>query len=662
MQLSVYGLSGVHGSGAFIMKIFKNTFHDWSFTTYYIDDVATATKVAEKLPRDKLLGLDIETAKLDQYTIEKKDKLGQYIGLEPHPMAGLCPLLSRIRLLQIYNGEDKVYVFDLFYISLPWLKNLLSTGRFVAHNAVFEISHLTHAGVPNVNAGCSMLLSQLVNGAEHSPFEPSEDDEDDTDQTGLAIYGRVSHSLDAVIQRLFGVKVDKQKQVSDWGKLELETEQITYAALDAVLTYKAAKALEPKVIEYKMGRHYKLLKDMQHVVAEMQLEGLPVDWNYYEDLLTEWKKKEVESLEKCKPFFGEVNVRSGKQMNEWLLQYLKDDPKSLALWPKTTNEAKLKAKKDIYVFGKNALVDFKHLPAIGALLEYKRFAKLVDTYGDSLIEKKHPVTGRLHTGYTLGQTSTGRMSSRNPNVQNFPRDVSFRKIFKAPEDHLLVVADFSQIEIRVEAELSKDETMLGWYRDKVDAYKSFGASIYSIPADKITKEQRQIAKCALLGLSFGMRATKLTQYSKNAGIIQPEEFWQHVYNTYHSTLSVYSEWCNKMRDRAEKLGYIETLLGKRRRLTEKEIYTCAPNHCVQGVAAEIMLTALLICKKRIGTLAAIVGTVHDEIILCCVKENAQEAVRILSSSMNDAMKEIFPRAVSHEVAEAHSALRWGEAK
>lgn len=625
------------------MKIYKNKFADFEYKTLYITDKKEAQKLISKLPFDCLYGLDIETAKLTKW--------------KEHPQAGLCPLLSKIRLLQVYHPGGNVYVFDLFHIPLAVLKTFLQKGRFVAHNGVFEIKHLTHAGLPNLNIGCSMLLSQLVDGAEHSPFEiplPTDEEEDDEDKDGLAQYRRRGHNLDAVIQRLLGYKVQKAMQVSDWGKKNLDTEQITYAGLDAVLTYKAAKILAAKILNYKMTKAYQLLKDMQHVVANMELKGLPVDWNYHKELISKWTKKSEEALTACKPFFGNTNMRSGKQMSEWLKKYLKDDEMELAIWPKT--------KKGAYAFSRTAIGSFTHLPAIAALLEYKKWAKLIDTYGESLIEKKHPLTGRLHTSYTIGETRTGRLSSRNPNCQNYPRDPEFRNMFMAEKDHVLVVSDFSQIELRLQAEFSKDPVMLKCYRDREDIYCTMATSLYNRPITKKDKDERFVGKTTMLALGYGMGPTKFQMYAANAGVKKPAAFFGKAHKTYHGMFRTYSLWCDKMRDRTAKLGYIETLMGKRRKLTDTELYTRAPNTVIQGSAAELMMKAMLICHEKIKGVGEIVATVHDEILIHVHKKHAETAKTVLADAMNNAMLTMFPKAVSHEVAEAAFAPRWGEAK
>lgn len=620
------------------MRIFKNRFHTWDYLTFYVTDRAQATEIVACLDRSILYGLDIETAKHPDF--------------KEHKQAGLCPRLSTIRLLQIFDGVGRSYVFDVHATGLEIFAEFLKTGRFVAHNAVFEAQHIRHNGIPDINVGCSMLMSQLVHGAEFSPFE--EDPEDETEPDGLSRYTRTGHSLDAVTQRLFKVIVNKQSQLSDWSVEELSTAQITYAGLDAVLTYRCAKELLPRIKEYKLERHYKLLKDSQHVVAEMQLQGLPVDWNYHAEFLKGWVAAKEKAAVECKVFFGDTNLSSSAQMNEWLKTYFKDKPEIIENWPKT--------KKGSFTFVRTELGKYLQLPEIAALLNYKKFSKLVDTYGESLTKKKHPVTGNLHPGYTLGMTTTGRLSSRNPNAQNFPSDPEFRNMFKAPEGYELVVSDLAQIELRLQAEFSKDPVMCAVFKNGEDIYKQMASSLFKVPVEQVTKPQRKVGKVVMLALGFGMRSKKLGQYALNSGIHESAAFWEKAYKTYHSTFKVYSIWCDRMRDRATKLGYIETLLGKRRKLTKEQIYTAAPNTVIQGTAAELLLVAMLKCKETCSEFATIVASVHDEVLLLVKKEDAPQAIECLSAAMCAAMVELFPKAVSHKVADASAAVAWGDAK
>jgi DNA polymerase I-like protein with 3'-5' exonuclease and polymerase domains len=632
------------------VRTFNNKFHIFEYKTIYITSVKEAEKVLQTFSYTEIYGFDLEVGKKEEWKELKQ--------------AGLDPKLSNIRLVQIYSAAQQiVWVFDVFVIPISIFEDIFKNGRFICHNGIYEIKMLTHAGYPNMNIGCSMLLSQLVSCAEHESGEkelelPDEDDdeEDKVPGDGLAKYRLISHSLDAVTARLFGVNVSKVHQTSNWDAEVLSVEQIAYAGLDALLTYECGMLLEVALKKHKMVKIYKLQKDMQHVIAHMELAGMPVDWDYHKGLIANWEIEEKVAKARCDPFFGETNMRSSPQMGAWLEGYLNqiNKPALLEIWPRTP--------KGKVSFTKTGITIFRELPAIGALLEYKRYTKLLSTYGESLEKIRHPITSRLHTSYTLGKTRTGRTSSRNPNIQNMPRNTDFRNMFRSDHGSILVVSDFSQIELRVQAELSQDPMMLDVFKNGGDIYCTLATAMYGVRVTKADKERRFAGKTCQLAYAYGMGPTKGMQYGANVGVIQPMEFWEEAYNTYHKTYRVYSDWCNKTRRHAEKLGWVSTMMGKRRKLGEEELYTRAPNHIIQGTSAELMMKALLLCRDRLEEGMEINATVHDEIVLSVNDLLASKAISILSSSMNDSWTSMFPKSVCKNVADAASGERWGDIK
>lgn len=624
------------------MKQLKTSFNDFEFNVYYIKKTTEAVEVVKKLYNLNRFGLDIETLKIPLY----KD----------HPKAGLDPTLSRIRLVQLYDGEASVYVFDINHIDLYVLSPLLREKDFVAHNAKFEIAHFTWNGFPNMRVGCSMLMSQMVHTAEHSPFEPEWDEEEEDEEEGVPKYKRTRHSLDAVTYRLFNKRISKQEQVSDWSKEELDSQQLLYAGLDAVLTYKAGMILGKKILEYKMLKAYFLLKDMQHVVAEMELTGFPVNWKKHEDLKVGWLAEMEKAKAACTPFFKETNVRSSLQMGKWLESHYKDKPNMYLAWPRTP--------KGAYTFTKTKIFPYKNEPAIAALLNYKKYAKLLDTFGEPFLKYRHPVSDRIHTSFTLGMTRTGRMSSRDPNLQQVPRDGAMRDIFAPTAGNVFVVADFSQIELRIQAELSKDPVMRKVFSQGDDIYKTMAQAITKKDLNSITKEERQVGKVVMLALGYGMGPTKLKDYAAMSFDIQLSELDARLYwDTYHSTFRVYSQWCNRIRDHSGSLGFARTVMGKMRKLLSDEVYTKAPNTWVQGSALEVMLLTCIYTRNNLKeTKAKLVNVVHDELIAECEDSEKERVAKVIESSMIKSMTELFPEASLIGLAEPHWGETWKEAK
>jgi DNA polymerase-1 len=451
--------------------------------------------------------------------------------------------------------------------------------------------------------------------------------------------------------------VDKQLQGSDWGA-ELSKEQYMYAALDAVLTHAVAVKLAERVKKHGLERAYKSIRDTQMIVAKMELNGMPVDWEYHRTLIDQWKAEEEKASVAVKQYFGDINVASPKQMRQWLEKTFSRE--ELKAWPRTKPTSK--APNGNYSFEHDQISFMRNVPAVGALLEYKRWAKLLSTYGESLREKRNPVTGNIHTSFTLCSTATGRMSSRNPNVQNMPSEDWFRNVFCAPPGWSLVVSDFSQIELRLQAEMSQDPQMLKIYRDGLDAYCEMAGSVYGGKVTKEDKAKRSVGKVLMLSLGYGMGVNTLERRGKIAGIYQPRSFWEKAFKAYKDKFKHYAKWCENIRTRATKLGYIDTLGGMRRKLDPDFIYTQSVNTVIQGTAAELMRLALQKVDKEVASYGYIVAPVHDEIVLAVPNEASEEASKALTNGMCSAMQEMFPKAASHNVAKAAVASRWGEAK
>lgn len=618
-------------------------FADEPYTALYIQKPAEIESTLKKVYESdaKLIGIDLETGKKIQ-----------------HPQAGLDPHLSFIRLIQLYDGKT-TYVIDTQsegVADYTYFYKILKEKRLIAHYAIFEIKHLMYHFTEPTDIHCSKLIADFIYHAEHSPYEP--DDEDDEEKPKF-IRGL---GLGALAERYFGIKIPKQYQKSDWNKRELDKEQIIYAALDAVLTYKLGKLLVEKLNKYRLSDCYKLYKDMQHVIAEMELNGFLIDTKEHNRLIAEWTKKRDHHREVCREFFGSVNLRSSKKLHQWVQRYYADNKDLLKRWPKSE-------KTGNYSFSKLKLADLEPLEPVQAILAYKKYATLLSTFGESLQQKISPKTGRIHCNFTLGETRTGRLSSRNPNLQNMPaRDDSFRHIFIAPTNHALVVADFSQVEVRVAGELSKDPVIRRAFDQGVDLHKAIVAAVSGKSIDEITKEERQLGKALNFGLQFGMGPTKLAKYARNSyGVELSEEEARHAWEVYHSTYRRYSSWCQEQRKKAERQGIVSTPLGRKRKLAETEIYTKAVNTPVQGGAAEVSLAALVYLRRLLRQKPAydpvkIINTVHDEIILECPEDMVEDVMHLLTTSMEYGMKSIFPRATTHGLAEAASGRSWAEAK
>ena len=622
------------------MKKFNFTFNGNPYTAEYYKD-PTEMRGFEFGAGAKLIGIDIETR--PTYS---------------HPQAGLCPHMSAIRLIQLFDGE-RLVVFDCLDDRMmeEIYSHLLASGvtkaPLIAHYAIFDFKHLTKAGWNIHDIHCSMLMSSFVDNAEHSPFESDEEGTEDKKKWGL--------SLAACSQRYLGVGLPKEEQKSDWAAPTLTTKQIVYAATDVIVTYQLGKTLLKKMKEHKIVKAYQFYRKMIPVIAEMELNGFKIDVERHNELIKEWEKKTEIAQAECDKYFKGVNMRSPKQLDAWVKNYYAKNKRIINAWPKSE-------KTGLCSFNKTLLADMPEPPPIKALLAYKKHAVLLSTFGKALQDKIGP-TGRIHCSYSLGETRTGRLSSRNPNLQNMPsRDKTFKEIFVAERGNVLVVADFSQIEIRVAGQLAKDESILDQYRRGVDLHKSIVSVLSGKPLEDVTDEERFLGKAINFGLQFGMGAKKLRKYAKDSyGVELSEKEAEAAYKAYHSKYKVYSKWCDSQRNKCQRLGFVRTPLGRKRKLLDNEVYTKSVNTPVQGGAAEVCFAALMFLHEEIihqgyRDQIKIINTVHDEILLEVKNYAVIPAIELLEGCMAAGMEDIFPNAVTKNLVEAHAGHSWAEAK
>jgi len=582
----------------------------------YVASNRHAVGIVSSLVMDgNVLGLDIETAKLHEHIA--------------NPQAGLSPHLSKIRLVQVYGGGNRVFVFDLYWMDVEALAPLF-TCQLVAHNALFEIKHLTHAGFDLDKIECTKLMAN-------------------------AVYGDLP-SLAKLSFRLFGWTISKELQVSDWDAQPLTQGQLEYAALDAVLVYKIYHALLDKLgNDQKVV--YSLMRDSQEAIARVELNGIHFDRQAHSDLVSRWIqekepiKKELEVL-----LTPDINLNSGKQLSDWMQNNL--DKETIDRWPRT-GKGRLQTDS-------TTLDRFITVSPIHSLVKYKEFANYLAFYGEGYASHINPVTGRIHASFHLGGTITGRLSCSSPNVQNPMRDEVFRSLFTAPPGRILVVADFNQIELQVAALVSGDEVMLEAYSAGIDLHKKTASVVMGVPIDKIGKHQRQLAKAVNFGLLYGQGAWGLAQYARSSyGVYMKMKTAQEAREAFFATYKGLAHWQEETKKQAESERKIKTPGGRVRYFPEdKKIhFTEALNFPIQGGAAEVMLSALVrLARSLDGLDALLVNVIHDEIILEVAEEDADKAKAVLEESMKGGMLDIFPTACTQNLVEAKTGSNWASAK
>lgn len=606
-------------------------------TTYPVIVLDRESNVVDSFNREYLYGLDIETCPMFPYRGGKLDR------------GGLDRYLSEIRTIQIFDGHTvRVFTGN----AIPGTIYGINRGglRFVAHNAMFELQHLSSIdGLSGPEIGCTQLMDRLVLGAERDIENAKKAD---------------SAALAASCKRWLGIEVDKELQGSDWSG-ELSREQVEYAAKDAVYTWLLAHKLFPRIVKTGQENVYRLNRLAQKPCVEMMLNGMAFDTATHDRLIASWQarhKKAEEALFRL--LRADINLNSTKQLTEWVRSNLSKD--ILSQWPQTASD-----KNDYLQFNADSLTHLRRVPFVDRLLEYKKLQKRLTTYGEPFRKYINPITGRVHCGaITLCETKTGRTSARNPNMQNIPRpehpdDLSMKDCFTADSGNVLIGADYSQIELRVAAELSGDPVMRSAFLEDVDLHRKIAALISGIPEQEITKdsEERQAGKIFNYSLLFGAGARSTAHRAKREyGVDMTLEEAEKGVEAFRTLYPVYRTWQLLTTEAAKDEMLSRTPVGRLRRLPKEGWYTRSLNTPIQGGAGEVILTALVELQTKLGGLARIVNCVHDEILIEAPERYAQTCKGMLEESMVAAWERIFPGAPSKDLVDARLGRNWRECK
>lgn len=355
-----------------------------------------------------------------------------------------------------------------------------------------------------------------------------------------------------------------------------------------------------------------------------------------------------------------VNPLSSQQLSNWLIKNLSKE--DLRDWETTETGKALKTDSD-------TLEQNSHIELIKPLLEYKKYKTALSRYGTGLLEYIHEVNGEhlVFPSYTLGKTATGRMSSFSPNLQNQPRIPEYRSIWVAPEgDYSLLCADYSQMELRVAALVSGDETMLNAYEQGKDLHKITASNMAGIREEEVTKEHRQAAKACNFGLLYGAGAKTLRLYAKKTyGVNMSLNEAYNACNMFKETYPDYYDWQIKQSEDSLESLVVRTPLGKLRTVDYQGYYTRSMNTPIQGGSAEIMLIAITKITHALREReldSRLINVVHDEVIVWSHNDCLEEVKEIIKSSMENALLEVFPDACLRDLVDVGIGQNWTEAK
>lgn len=603
---------------------FETSLPGINFPAIYIKDKSLAIKAIEKLmAKDVLFGIDIET-----------EALSRYLHL---PKAALSPNLSKIRLIQVFDGSTSV-VFDCKFIGdYRIFFKFLSTKRFIAHNAVFESMFFQKLGVKKMNIGCTLLIAKCI-------FHASRPND-----------GGLELSLEALMAGFLKIMIPKDAQVSDWSVSDLSFEQVEYAAIDAIAPVMLAETLVKGLKKYNLFNYYQLIKRVQAPIAHMQVSGLKLDTEGHRHLVHEWRKRTHSGLVEVEKLTG-IDGLTDHKLSEWLQNNL--DEYTLPIWPRTATG---KLKTDY-----GTLTEFGDLPIVKPFSDYQKAKKLCTSFGNSLINLVNPETKRIHSSYKICGARTGRMSCTSPNLQQLPRDKAVRKNFIAEEGKVFFCADYSQIELRVAAELSQDINMLNAYRTGTDLHALTASMMAGKPIDQITKAERQFAKAVNFGYLFGLGPNTFKSYAKKSyGVeVNHDEALRSI-ETFRNTYPQYFEWQMNQAEEASVSLRVFTPIGKVRRLDPENTYGTAMNTPVQGGAAECIEGALAYIYEGIvnnNLSARLVNCVHDEVVVEGDPTQEQEIKDLIYRSMVKGFTDVFPNGITNNITEVGVGPNWADSK
>ena len=585
---------------------------------------------AKKIDKCSVFAIDTETSSLDTMTA---DLIG--MSLACNEGEGCY-----IPISHSYEGMPKQAPLNIINETLG-LAITKNQKKLVGQNLKFDLPMLNRHGIRVEEfLGDTMLMSYVLNS------------------TGTR------HGLDRMAQHYLNYEPMKYEEVVGSASKQINFAQVEiqaatfYAAEDADITLRLFNHLnkkledQPKLINLLQSIEYPMLKSL----IKVETNGAKID----EKMLSKYSDElaiKIEELSKASFEMAgeEFNMDSPKQLVEIL--YNKLDLPVLKKTPKgqpSTNEGTLQR-----------LAEQFDLPKI--IIEYRGLAKLKSTYTDSLINIQHPITKRIHTSYQQAVTSTGRLSSTEPNLQNIPiKTAEGRKIREAfiPEKgNVLISADYSQIELRIMAHLSGDKNLTYAFNNNIDVHSSTASEVFNIPLEDVSAEHRRSAKAINFGLIYGMSAFGLT---RQLGI--PRHEAQAYLDTYFERYTGVKEYMDSTKELAKKNLFVETILGRKLHvasindsngLRRQAAERAAINAPLQGSAADIIKKAMVDVDQWIGDdnpNIKLIMQVHDELIFEANKDFANDAIGHIVKLMESTIELNIPLIV-----DANKGKNWNEA-
>ena len=543
----------------------------------------------------------------------------------------------------LHKENDKQIDFDQ---AIDILKSILEDNgiKKIVHNMKFDALVVDKYNINIKNYDDTMLMSYSIGS------------------------GGIRHKLDTLIKYYFDHDAISFKDLIGSGKDKKTFQELSikeagkYAAEDADMTLRLWKRFKSFMVKDKQVKIYEIIeKPLAQVIMNMEKHGISIDVNKLNELSVKFEEK-LKNLEKsCYKLIGEeINLGSPKQVGEILFD-------KLALpGGKKTSTGSWSTNAEVLENLANEGYDFPKI-----LLEWRALSKLKTTYTDTLPTYLNIKTNRIHSSFAMATTSTGRLASSDPNLQNIPIRSDdgrmIRKAFIPEKGNVLISSDYSQIELRLIAHIADEKNLINAFLDEIDIHSSTASEVFNIPLNDMTPDIRRNAKAINFGIIYGISAFGLAK-QLNISRTEASEFIKAYFKKYPS-IRGYMDETKKF---ANENGFVKTLLGRKclvEEINSKNAATrsfmerAAINAPIQGSAADIIKRAMIILgnhKKLAKLETKMLLQVHDELIFETKKENCEESMRIIKKEMESANLPILNLNVPL-IADTNFGNNWDEA-
>ena len=563
----------------------------------------------------------------------------QAIGLDTET-TDLDPYLARLRLIQLAT-TDGVFIIDVNHFAdgemrnseaLAPLRHLLSAPRpiKIAHNAKFDAKFIKHnLGVDIVGLFDTLLASQLISAGDIEE----------------------RHGLEAIAGRYLNEAVDKSERLSNW-EFELSEAQLQYAARDAAVLIPLREKLIDRIKSSGLIQCAQLEFECVMPVVDLELAGFYMDKHRWLEQLAIVEEKRAELANELQEMLGEgvaqaslfgppranINLDSQQQVTEAMNRLGIPLPDSTRNW-------KLQPLAAQY-------------PVVAKLLEYRTMQKALTSYGQNMIEFINPKTGRLHADFRQIGAPTGRFACTNPNIQQVPHTVEYRRCFMGyPEGRRLVIADYSQIELRILAEFSADPAFIEAFRSGADLHRVTAAQVFNVSSDQVTKEQRDFAKRLNFGVVYGIGAQRFSMMT-GLSVTEAEDVLRRYFGTYRKLDAYLRESANRaVNEKQARTGSGRVVRFNYDPSDRQQVSMTqrnGKNAPIQGTSADILKRALRLLNDELrDTSARIVNIIHDEIVVEVDEDEASDVAQTVERAMCAAGEEYLttvPVKVESQIA------------